>query len=318
MSISPEQLLEAPLAAALLDLLQPAAPARGGALEDVAQELHARFEGQAGEGVDAQRLEQAARHVEVLLVGRRVAAQGDALGPDVERVGPFVDRRDARPEHDVAPVGVVALGLVGLHDALVDLGVGGLRLGQRRRERERPVAEREHHVLGAPDEVRVLVVEDEVRRILLALQPADAHRHARAVPVQALLHDARLGEDLRDAGVVLALRGAHERREAAVRPGVELGEGRPVGREEVRLGLRAQHGLAEVVGELLVRADRVVGRPVDRDLLGLEAQVDRGGVDDQASRTRRPPRRASSPGGRMRARRRSLLAARSRSTPQTL
>ena len=160
-----QQLLEAPLAAALLDLLQPAAPARRGALEDVAQELHARLEGQAREGVDAQRLEQAARHVEVLLVGRGVAAQRDALGADVERVGPLVDRRDAGAEDDVAPVGVVALGLVGLHDA-------------RRRSRgrrpspwpasagneQRPVAEREHHVLGAPDEVRVLVVEDEVRR----------------------------------------------------------------------------------------------------------------------------------------------------------
>ena len=66
-----------------------------------------------------------------------------------------------------------------------------------------------------------------------------------------------------------------------MRPGVELGERRPVGGQEVRLGLRAQHGLAEVVGELLVGADRVVGRPVDRDLLGLEAEVDRGGVDDQ-------------------------------------
>ena len=68
-----------------------------------------------------------------------------------------------------------------------------------------------------------------------------------------------------------------------MRPGVELGERRPVGREEVRLGLRAQHGLAEVVGELLIRADRIVGWPIDRDLLGLEAQVDRGGVDDQGA-----------------------------------
>jgi hypothetical protein len=35
------------------------------------------------------------------------------------------------------------------------------------------------------------------------------------------------------------------------------------------------------VGELLVGADRVVVGPEDRDLLGLVAEVERSGVDDE-------------------------------------
>ena len=66
-----------------------------------------------------------------------------------------------------------------------------------------------------------------------------------------------------------------------MRPGVELGERRPVRREEVRLGLRPQHGLPEVVSELLVGADRVVAGPEDRKLVVLEAEITGGGVDEE-------------------------------------
>ena len=78
---------------------------------------------------------------------------------------------------------------------------------------------------------------------------------------------------------------ADQRAEAPARPGLELRERGPVGRQEVRLGFRAQDRLAEVERELLVRLDRVVARPVDRDLLRAEAEVDRGRVDDQRAET---------------------------------
>ena len=69
----------------------------------------------------------------------------------------------------------------------------------------------------------------------------------------------------------------------AVRPGVQLRERGPVRGQEVRLRLGAQDGLAEVVGELLVGADRARAGAVDRDLLGPKPQVDSGRIDDQGA-----------------------------------
>jgi hypothetical protein len=93
--------------------------------------------------------------------------------------------------------------------------------------------------------------------------------------------ERRLGEDLRDAWVELAARRPQERRRVLARPGVELRERRPVGRQEVRLRLGAQDRLAQVPGELLVRADRVRALAEDPDALRLEPEVDRGGVDEK-------------------------------------
>ena len=76
-----EELLEAALRAALSDLRVPAAALRRGALEDAAEELDALVEVERLEGVDAERLEEAARRVQVLLVGGRVADERDALAP---------------------------------------------------------------------------------------------------------------------------------------------------------------------------------------------------------------------------------------------
>ena len=278
-----DDLLEAALLAALLDPLLPAAPRRRRALEDPAEELDALVEAERLERVDAERLEEAARRVQVLLVGDRVADQGDDLRADVERVRPLVHRRDARADHDVAPALVVLLRRVGLDDPVGEHRVLA-RLGEHRRERQRAVARREHHVLRAPDEVRVLVVEDEVRLAPVhvpALQPADLRRVAVVVPAELVVDDLGLGHDVRHAGVVLPARGAEQRCRAPPRPRLELGEGRPVGREEVRLRLGAEDRLAEVERELLVRLDRVVARPVDRDLLRPEAEVDGGRVDDE-------------------------------------
>src|SRR5205823_1303904 len=78
-----EQLLEAPFRAALRDLRVPAAPGRRGSLEDAAEELDALVEVERLIRVDAERLEEAARRVQVLLVRHRVADERDALRADV-------------------------------------------------------------------------------------------------------------------------------------------------------------------------------------------------------------------------------------------
>ena len=88
-------------------------------------------------------------------------------------------------------------------------------------------------------------------------------------------------EDLGDTGVVLAFYRAPQRRRGAVRPGVELGERRPVGREKMRLRLRAQHRLAEVIRVLLVGRDGVLAHPEDRYLLAAETEIARSAMDDQ-------------------------------------
>ena len=163
-------------------------------------------------------------------------------------------------------------------------GSAAFALASVGRERERPVAEREHHVLGAPDEVRVLVVEDEVRRdppraAASRRAPARASRPSSGAccttPASVRISETP-GLYLRFVERTSGARLRCDQASSSANVGQSAGQ-------EVRLGLRAQHGLAEVVGELLVRADRVVGWPVDRDLLGLEAQVDRGGVDDQGA-----------------------------------
>src|SRR5688572_22905862 len=64
-----ERLLEAPLAHAAFDAVLPALPARVGAAQGLAEQGDALVERGALEDVDALRLEQAARDVEVLLVG---------------------------------------------------------------------------------------------------------------------------------------------------------------------------------------------------------------------------------------------------------
>ena len=69
-----DHLLEAALLQPVLDHVGPAAPLRGGALEHPGEEVHALLEGEAAEGVDAAAVEQAAGHVQVLLLRLRVAA----------------------------------------------------------------------------------------------------------------------------------------------------------------------------------------------------------------------------------------------------
>ncbi len=145
------------------------------------------------------------------------------------------------------------------------------------------MADRDHQVLRAADQLGVLVVEGEVgRRAGLADDPADVA--VADDPVLVAEHpgdERRLGEDLRHAGVELAPGRAQERRGILARPGVELGEGRPVGGQEVRLRLGAQDRLAEVPGELLVGADRVRALAEDADPLRGEAEVDGGRVDEE-------------------------------------
>ena len=92
-------------------------------LQRPAEEVDALIEGEPLKRVDAAAVEQAAGHVQVLLVGLGVAPQRDALRAGVDHVGPLVDRGDPRPEHHVAPARVVLLGLVGLHDPVGDLRV---------------------------------------------------------------------------------------------------------------------------------------------------------------------------------------------------
>ena len=287
-SISPMICSKRPSLRPVGDLRVPAAAVRRRPLEDAAEELHPLVEVECLEGVDPERLEEAARGVQVLLVRRRVADERDALRADVDRVRPLVDRGDPRADHDVAPVGVVRLRRVGLDDPV---GEGGIlpRLREHGRIGQRAVAAGEHDVLRAADELRVLVEEDEVRRVAVsgigALEPADLRVVAVVVPAEPPRDDVRHAQDVRDAGVVLPPGGADQRAEAPARPGLELCERGPVGRQEVRLGLRPQNRLAEVERELLVRLDRVVARPVDRDLLRAEAEVDRGRVDDQRAET---------------------------------
>src|SRR5213076_1241560 len=89
-----EDLLEATFGAAGPDLRVPAAALRGGALEDAAEKLDPRVEVERVERVDPERLEEAARRVQVLLVRARVADERDALRAHVDHVRPFVDRGD--------------------------------------------------------------------------------------------------------------------------------------------------------------------------------------------------------------------------------
>jgi hypothetical protein len=51
----------------------------------------------------------------------------------------------------------------------------------------------------------------------------------------------------------------------------------------MRLRFGAQHGLSEVVRELLVGADRVVARPEDRDLVVGETEVAGGAMHEKRS-----------------------------------
>ena len=92
-------------------------------------------------------------------------------------------------------------------------------------------------------------------------------------------HHRELGEYLRDPWVLAPCGRAQQTRGVASRERIELGEGRPVGGEEVRLGLRSEHGLAEVPCVLLVGVRRVGLVAEDADLLGLEAEIDRGRED---------------------------------------
>ena len=170
------------------------------------------------------------------------------LGPRVERVRPFVHRGDPGADHHVAAAGRRRSW------ARTPGRRGRSRPGSSRasasgaRERQRPVTEREHHVLA-----RGRGIARPRRRGRSAgwvrarrwIQPTFC-RHAPFVPAERLLDRRRLGQDLRDARVVAAPDRPEERRRAAARPGVELGEGRPVGRQEVRLGLGPEDGLAEV------------------------------------------------------------------------
>ena len=126
------------------------------------------------------------------------------------------------------------------------------------------MADREHHVLGAADELGVLVIEREVgRSARLADDPADVRPPMTRFGVAELV-GVTIVASVRISGTPglnLRPRRAEERRRVAARLGVELGERRPVGGKEVRLGLGAQDRLAEVPGELLVGADRVRRSP---------------------------------------------------------
>src|SRR5262245_9431990 len=100
----------------------------------------------------------------------------------------------------------------------------------------------------APDEVRVLVIKHEVRvarTFSLALEPTDSAGIAVLVPAEVVLDDVRLGEDVRNAGVVFAPCRADKERRATSRPCVQFGERRPVGGKEMRLRLRAENCLTE-------------------------------------------------------------------------
>ena len=270
-----------PSSARLLDLVAPVAPRGRGAAEHLADEVDALVEGEALEGVDAGAVEQAARHVQVLLVRVRVAPQRDALGARVHAVDPLVHGGDARADDDVAPALVVLLRLVGLDHPVGGLGVVA-RLAVHAGEGERAVADRDQAVLAAADQLRVLVVQREVRRRpRLAGDPADLHAAEDALVVAELLaDDGGLGEDLGHARVELPARGAEQRRQAAAGGRVHLGERRPVGRREMRLRLRAQHRLTQVPGELLVGLHRVRVLAEDPDLLGAKTEVDGGRVDE--------------------------------------
>ena len=68
----------------------------------------------------------------------------------------------------------------------------------------------ESDVLGAADELRLLVEQNEVGWAAVrgrgALQPADLVRIAVVIPAQPVGDDVRLGHDVRHAGVVAAPR----------------------------------------------------------------------------------------------------------------
>ena len=188
------------------------------------------------------------------------------------------------PTHEVAPASVVLLRLVGLHDPIGKPRIAA-GLAEDAGERQGTVTDRDHHVLGATEQVSVLVVEGEVQgRAGLANDPP--HPRAAEDPplvAQLLGHHRRLGEDLGDAGVELAADGPEKRRGVEPRVSVDLGEGRPVGGQEVRLGFGTQHRLTEVPGELLVGGDGIRPFAEDADLLRPEAEVDGGRVDEQGA-----------------------------------
>ena len=146
----------------------------------------------------------------------------------------------------------------------------------------------EHDVLRAADELGVLVEEDEVRCVAVLSRRAAASRPSWRSGCRSSRAAARRrlpfpGYPARPGCIAAGPSGAAA--QAPARPGFEFCECRPVGRQEVRLGFRAQDRLAQVERELLVRLDRIVARPVDRDLLGAKAEVDRGRVDDQRAET---------------------------------
>ena len=122
-SISPMICSKRPSSRPGRDPRLPAAAVRRGALEDPAEELDPLVEVEVLERVDPERLEEAARRVQILLVRRRVAHERDALRPDVDRVRPLVDRRDPGADDDVAAARVVLLRRVRLHDPVGERGI---------------------------------------------------------------------------------------------------------------------------------------------------------------------------------------------------
>ena len=264
----------------LLELLDPRpALGRRPAQHDL-EEVEPLLERERLEGVDAAAVEQAARNVQVLLVGLGIAAQRDAACAGLDGVHPFVGRGDSGADDDVLRAGLVLLGLVRLYDT-----VAGSRIVPRppvdAGEGERAVADRDHRVLAAPEQDRILVVKGEMRRWpRFAYDPAHlAPADQPALVPEGGRDDFRLGEDLGDAGIELAKGGAEERPRIEPRVRIHLRERRPVCRHEMRLGLGAQNRLPEVPGVLLVRVDGVRLRPEDADLLRPEAEVDRGRID---------------------------------------
>ena len=140
-------------------------------------------------------------------------------------------------------------------------------------------------MLRAADEVRVLVVERRSAAVgaELALQPADLRRGTRLSS-----QPSRAGDDVAsarmsgDARVVPAPRSSGaaasrlRRDQASSWANVGQSAGRKCDSDSERSTV-----WPEVVRELLVRVDGVVVRAEDRDLLGPEAEVDGGRVDDQ-------------------------------------
>ncbi len=160
--------------------------------------------------------------------GLRVSASTDP--PASSDVGPLVDRRDAGADHDVAAALRVLLGLVGLHDPVGELpgpcgpcaSAGGKDSG--------PCPSASITCLARPMKFACSSYSTKCgsggpragasRRASGRAQSSQPRRRATTV---------RLGQDLRDARVVLAPGRAPQRRQRPVRARVELRERRPVG-----------------------------------------------------------------------------------------